>query len=270
MFSIASKGDLSFYVFPHLEATNLMVHGFTTRVGGVSAGSYDSLNTAFHVGDDDGNVLINRDLACRALGINFRHLVAGRQVHGDEIRVVGERDKGRGALSEEDSLPYTDALVTGLRGVPLSSYYADCVPIFLLDPVRRVAALAHAGWKGTVLRIGQKVVARMAAVYGTDPADCLAGVGPSIGPCCYEVDEPVICRFRESHLDCQEFAAAVSPGKWKLNLWEANRFILLEAGLKPANIITAGICTACNNELFFSYRAQAGKAGRMASLIMLK
>jgi len=270
LFSIASKGDLSFYVFPHLEATNLVVHGFTTRVGGVSTGSYDSLNTAFHVGDDDGNVLINRDLACRALGINFRHLVAGRQVHGDEIRVVEECDKGRGALSEEDSLPYADALVTGQSGLPLSSYYADCVPIFLLDPVLRVAALAHAGWKGTVLRIGQKVVARMAAVYGTDPADCLAGVGPSIGPCCYEVDEPVICRFRESHLDCQEFAAAVSPGKWKLNLWEANRFILLEAGLKPANIITAGICTACNNELFFSYRAQAGKAGRMASLIMLK
>lgn len=270
MFSIASKGDLSFYVFPHLEATNLVVHGFTTRVGGVSTGSYDSLNTAFHVGDDDGNVLINRDLVCRALGINFRHLVAGRQVHGDEIRVVEECDKGRGALSEEEALPYTDALVTGLRDVPLSSYYADCVPIFLLDPVRKVAALAHAGWKGTVLRIGQKVVARMAAVYGTDPTDCLAGVGPSIGPCCYEVDEPVICRFRESHPDCQELAAAVSPGRWKLNLWEANRLNLLEAGLKPANIIAAGICTSCRNDMFFSYRAQAGKAGRMASLIMLK
>jgi hypothetical protein len=184
--------------------------------------------------------------------------------------VVEERDKGRGALSEEDSLPYTDALVTGLRGVPLSSYYADCVPIFLLDPVRRVVALAHAGWKGTVLRIAQKVVARMAAVYGTDPADCLAGVGPSIGPCCYEVDEPVLSRFRDSYPDCQKVATAVSPGKWKLNLWEANRFTLLEAGLKPANIIAAGICTSCCNELFFSYRAQAGMAGRMASLIMLK
>jgi YfiH family protein len=270
LFSIASKGDLSFYIFPHLEATNLVVHGFTTRVGGVSTGSYDSLNMAFHVGDDDGNVLINRDLACRALGINFRHLVAGRQVHGNEIRVVEECDKGRGALSEEDSLPYTDALVTGLRGTPLSSYYADCVPIFVLDPVRRVTALAHAGWKGTVLKISLKVVARMTEVFGTDPADCLAGIGPSIGPCCYEVDKPVISRLRESCQDYQKFAAAVSPGKWKLNLWEANRITLLETGLKPANIVAAGICTSCRNDLFFSYRAQAGKAGRMASLIMLK
>lgn len=270
MSSIAQKGDLSFYVFPHLEASNLVVHGFTTRVGGVSTGFYDSLNTSFHVGDSDCNVLLNRKLACRALGIDPRHLVAGRQVHGDGIRVVEEGDKGRGAQAEEDSLPETDALVSGLQGVPLSSYYADCVPIFLLDPVRRVAALAHAGWKGTVLKIGQKVVERMTGVFGTDPADCLAGVGPSIGPCCYEVDEPVISRFREACPGCQKLAEAVSQGKWKLNLWEANRFNLLEAGLKTANILTANICTSCSKDLFFSYRAQKGMAGRMVSLIMLK
>jgi copper oxidase (laccase) domain-containing protein len=121
-----------------------------------------------------------------------------------------------------------------------------------------------------VLKIGQKVVERMTGVFGTDPADCLAGVGPSIGPCCYEVGEPVISRFREACQGCQKLAEAVSPGKWKLNLWEANRSVLLEAGLKPANILTAGICTSCRNDLFFSYRAQNGRAGRMASLIMLK
>lgn len=270
MFLIAPKGDLSFYVFPHMEASNLVVHGFTTRAGGVSTGSYYSLNTAFHVGDDDRNVTFNRALACRALGINPCLLVAGRQVHGDRIKIVEECDLGKGAFSDENSLPDTDALVTGLRGVPLSSYYADCVPIFVLDPVRGVTALAHAGWKGTVLKIGLKVVERMTEVFGTDPGDCLAGVGPSIGPCCYEVDEPVISRFREAYPGSLKFANVISPGKWKLDLWEANRFTLYEAGLKPVNILTARICTSCNNDLFFSYRAQKGRAGRMASLIMLK
>lgn len=253
-----------------MESSNIITHGFTTRAGGVSTGFYHSLNTSLNVGDNDLNVRSNRELACRALGINPHRLVAGSQVHGAGIRVVEECDMGKGALSYEDSLPDTDALITGLRGVPLASFYADCVPIFFLDPVRKVAALAHAGWKGTVLKIGLKVVERMTGFFGTDPLDCLAGVGPSIGPCCYEVDEPVMYRFREAFPHCEQFFEAVSPGKWKLNLWEANRHTLLTAGLKPVNILTACVCTSCNKDLFFSYRAQKGKTGRMASLIMIK
>ncbi|MFX4261440.1 peptidoglycan editing factor PgeF [Pelotomaculum propionicicum] len=270
MYSIAPKGDLKFYTFAHLESSGLVAHGFTTRVGGVGTGYYDSLNTSFNVGDDDFNVRQNRDLACRALGINPGHLVAGRQVHGDGIRVVEKCDMGKGAFSYEDSLPDTDALITGLRGVPLSSYYADCVPVFFLDPVRKVVALAHAGWKGTVLKIGLKVVERMAGCFGTDPLDCLAGVGPSIGPCCYEIDEPVMSRFRDVFHGGRQFAEAVAEGKWKLNLWEANRATLIEAGLKPENVLTSRLCTSCHGDLFFSHRAQKGRTGRMASLIMLK
>lgn len=267
---IAPKVGLTFYTFPHLDSSNLVTHGFTTRVGGVSTGFYQSLNTSFNVGDDELNVRANREYACRALGIDPLRLVAGRQVHGAGIRVVEEGDTGKGALSYEDSLPDTDALITGLRGVPLSSYYADCVPIFLLDPVRKVAALAHAGWKGTVLKIGLKVVERMAQSFGTDPLDCLAGIGPSIGPCCYEVDEPVMSRFQEVFNDCRQVAETVAEGKWNLNLWEANRLTLLEAGLKPVNIVTARLCSSCHSDLFFSHRAQKGRTGRMASLIMLK
>lgn len=270
MLQIAQKGDLKYYAFPHMELSKLAAHGFTTREGGVSTGAYQSLNTAFHVGDDDFNVQTNRGLACRALGMDPCRLVAGRQVHGAGIKVVHECDVGKGALSYEDALPDTDALITGLRGVPLSSYYADCVPIFFFDPVRKVAALAHAGWKGTVLKIGLKVVEMMTWVFGTDPHDCLAGVGPSIGPCCYEVDEPVMCRVREAFPGSRHFAEVVSKDKWKLNLWEANRFTLLEAGLKPENILTARLCTSCHEDLFFSYRAHKGRTGRMASLIMLK
>lgn len=267
---VTKKGNLEVYTFPHLEATGLVVHGFTTRTGGVSDGPYRGLNTAFHVGDIDFHVQTNRALACNALGINPDHLVAGNQIHGDIVMIVGEQDKGRGALSEKDSLPDTDALVTGSAGVPLSSYYADCVPIFFLDPVNKVIALAHAGWKGTVLKIGQKTVERMAVVFGTDPRDCLAGVGPSIGPCCYEVDEQVAGQFRDSFSEFLDLAESLSPGKWKLNLWEANRRVLLAAGLKSENILTARICTSCNSDLFFSYRAHNGKTGRMAALIMLR
>jgi YfiH family protein len=197
-------------------------------------------------------------------------MVAGNQVHGDIVTIVGETDQGRGAFSEKDALPGTDALVTAAAGLPLASFYADCVPIFLLDPVNRVVALAHAGWKGTALRIGQKTVEVMAAAFGTDPRDCLAGVGPSIGPCCYEVDEKVISHFGGGISVPSDLAGAVSPGKWKLNLWEANRRVLLAAGLKAANILAACICTSCHSDRFFSYRAHKGKTGRMMAIIMLK
>ncbi len=152
----------------------------------------------------------------------------------------------------------------------MASFYADCVPIFLLDPVNKVVALAHAGWKGTALRIGRKTVEEMAATFGTDPRDCLAGVGPSIGPCCYEVDEKVISHFWDGISVPSDLAGAVSPGKWKLNLWEANRRVLLAAGLKDENILSACICTSCHSDMFFSYRAHKGKTGRMMAIIMLK
>lgn len=261
---------LKFYTFSHFEKTGLVAHGFTTRLGGKSKGPYAGLNTAFNVGDDVENVRANRALACAALGINPYHMVAGEQVHGDRIEVVGLQELGRGALSYEESLPGTDALVTGTPGVPLSSYYADCVPVFLLDPVNKVAALVHAGWKGTVLKIGQKTVQLMESVFSTNPAQCLAGIGPSIGPCCYEVGMEVIEAFRGVFPYWKDMARPVSPGKWRLNLWEANRRALLDAGLEDRNMSVACICTSCHNHIFFSYRAQGGISGRMASILMLR
>lgn len=264
------RNKLQFFIFNHFEATGLVVHGFTTRNGGHSRDPYTSLNTAFHVGDAPEKVRANRLSACQALGISFKNLVAGKQVHGDSVAIVDEKDMGKGALSYVDALPDTDALVTGARKVPLSSYYADCVPIFLLDPGHKVVALAHAGWKGTVLKIGKKTVNKMVEHFGTEPAKCLAGIGPSIGPCCYEVDEKVIGPLRQEFDGSADFIEAISPGKWRLNLWEANRRALLESGLLPDNIKTASICTCCHPLDFFSYRAEKGTTGRMASFLMLK
>ncbi|OPY57685.1 MAG: Laccase domain protein [Pelotomaculum sp. PtaU1.Bin035] len=269
-FMNVEKGNLLFYKAPFFETTGLVTHGFTTRPGGVSEGPYSALNTAFHVGDAIENVRTNRALACEALGIDPEGIVAGSQVHGDRVEVVEYRDKGRGARTLEDCLPDVDALVTAVPGVPLSSYYADCVPIFLLDPARKVVALAHAGWKGTVVKIGRKTVQRMTAGFGTNPGDCLAWIGPSIGSCCYEVDGRVIRLFQKSFAYWAMLTVAASPGKWRLNLWEANRRVLLDAGLLEKNIAVAGACTSCGGDLFFSYRAQGGITGRMASLIMLK
>ncbi|HHU87184.1 MAG: peptidoglycan editing factor PgeF [Pelotomaculaceae bacterium] len=270
MQSLTFKGGLQFYIFPHFENSGKVIHGFTTRNGGVSRAPYSSLNTAFHVGDDEADVRTNRQMACAALGLNPADLVAGRQVHGDRIEVVGLEDRGRGAISDNSSLPGTDALVTGITGVPLSSYYADCVPVFLLDPVKGVIAIAHAGWKGTALRIAEKTLKKMRDSFGVAPRDCLAGIGPSVGPCCYEVDERVISPFQKSFPGIRDLAVPTPSGRWRLNLWEANRRTLLDAGLKAENIVSSRICTSCHQQHFYSYRAQGGNTGRMTALIMLK
>lgn len=263
------EGTVKWLLWEAFLDTGLVSHGFTTRHGGVSTGEFATLNMAFHVGDDPGHVLTNRERACRALEMNPAHLVAGQQVHGDRVAVVGKVHRGRGARSTEDALPATDALITGELLVPLSSYYADCVPVFLLDPVRRVVGLAHAGWRGTYLDIAAKTVEAMGRFFGSRPGDCLAGIGPSIGPCCYEVDAPLVDLFKEHFPFWQDLLVPNPSGKWQLDLWEANRRVLLEAGLVPENIFTAGVCTCCRQDLFFSYRGSGGRTGRMAALIML-
>ncbi|MBC7325417.1 MAG: peptidoglycan editing factor PgeF, partial [Moorella sp. (in: Bacteria)] len=196
----------------------------------VSGGSYASLNMSFRVGDPPENVLINRLSICRVLGAELADLVAAAQVHGDTVAVVTARDRGKGAKEAESALPATDALITGDPGVLLSSYHADCVPVFLLDPVQRVIGVAHAGWKGSALKIAAKTVQAMQKSFGTRPRDCLAGIGPAIGPCCYEVDEPVFSCFQSAFADRPVLFNPAAPGRWHLNLWEANRRALLEAG----------------------------------------
>ncbi len=251
--------------------TGLVTCGFSTRLGGVSQQPYHSLNLAFHVGDQVEDVLINRQFFFTDLGVNPAEIVAGHQVHGQGVAVVTDSDKGRGARSWDTVIPATDALITATPGVPLTTYYADCVPVFLLDPVRRVIAVVHAGWKGTVLRIAKSTLDMMVRRFGTDLATCLAAIGPSIGPCCYQVDavvaDPVSAAFPAL---AGELLVADGSGRWKLNLWQANREVLLEAGLPTEAISTSSICTSCRNDVFFSHRADGGRTGRMAAVLMLK
>jgi len=262
--------DIVYYTVPSFSASGLVVHGFSGRTGGVSQGPYDSLNLSIHTQDKLENVLENRRRLAELLGIAPTDLVGAHQVHEDRIYRVTKEDKGRGSLEPGSAIPATDALMTNERGLALIAFFADCVPVFFLDPRHKAIALAHAGWNGTVAKIAAKTVKAMQEAFNSEPAEILAAVGPSIGPCHYEVDAPVIAKFKEAFPGQEEriFRPAPKTGHAYLNLWEANVLQLQEAGIAAENITLAGICTFCRQEEFFSHRG--GMAGRQAALIMLK
>lgn len=258
-----------YLTFDIFTQTKLVRHAFTTRRGGVSQRGFSSLNLGFHVGDEEANVQENHQRICAALGVQTGQVVAGHQVHGTEVQVVDASHQG-GAYNPSLALPDTDGLVTSQAGVMLASYHADCTPVMLLDPVSRAIGLVHAGWKGTVGKIAAQGIAHMKAAFGSNPRDCLAVVGPSIGPCCYQVGPLVLAQVQEQYEDWPVLVTEDGLEKWRLNLWKANRMALEEAGLLPEHIVESGLCTACHLDLFFSYRAQSGVCGRMASLFMLE
>lgn len=258
------------YEIPSFKQTGLVSHGFSTRVGGVGSAPYDALNLALHVGDDPVAVVENRKIICRALGADFERFVAAEQVHGVNIAVVGEEHAGSGAVNYESAIPNTDGIITDRPGLLLATFYADCVPIFILDPVRKVIGSVHAGWKGTVARIGAAAIGKMQDVFGCNPADCLVGIGPSIGPCCYEVDKPLIDKFRSEFSWWKNVITETNEGRSFLDLWKSNLRIMTEAGVKIQNIELAETCTCCNQEKLFSYRGSGGITGRMGAFIMLK
>ncbi|KYH32579.1 peptidoglycan editing factor PgeF [Neomoorella mulderi] len=242
---------------------------YSTRAGGVSRPPYTGLNLGLHVGDEPAAVLANRRLLATALDLPLEDWVIGEQVHGNRVALVGRQDTGRGAAELATALPGVDALVTAAPGVTLVAFFADCVPLYLVDPVRGVIGLAHAGWKGTVLQVGTQVVARMAAEFNSNPNDLLAAIGPAIGPCCYQVDNRVAGAVKEHLPWAGEVLTPDGPGHYRLDLPRANYLELLAAGLKPEHITSAGLCTCCRAGTFFSYRAAGGPTGRQAALLSL-
>ncbi|BCG60228.1 peptidoglycan editing factor PgeF [Paenibacillus sp. URB8-2] len=250
--------------------------GFTGRTGGAGRAPYESLNCAFHVGDIPEDVIKNRKMVAESLGFALEDWTCGEQVHGAEIAVVTADDKGRGSLDRSSAFVDTDGLLTDVPGVLLVSFYADCVPLFFHDPVAGAVGLAHAGWKGTVAEIALAMVRRMEDVYGSRKENIRGAIGPSIGACCYEVDDFVMDRVRsleDSLVREQESAESLySPStahisKMMLNLKELNRRIMIKAGILPTHIECTTWCTSCSHDLFFSYRKENGVTGRMASWI---
>lgn len=252
--------------------------GFTGRNGGVSKAPYHTLNCAFHVGDRPEDVIANRELVADTLGFTLADWTCGEQVHSADIAIVGPELRGAGSENRETGIQDTDGLLTNVPGMMLASFYADCVPLFFHDPVRQVVGLAHAGWKGTVAGIAGKMVKRMVDHYACSPENIVAAIGPSIGFCCYEVDDKVMSHVRDlekhflgnEHYSTSDWYIAKEDGKSMLNLKEMNRHIMIKAGILPTHIECTSWCTSCRNDLFFSYRKDGGKTGRMASWIGLK
>ncbi len=252
--------------------------GFTGRHGGVSAKPYDSLNLAFHVGDVPEHVIENRRRIAGALGFSLEDWTCGEQVHSGDVAIVRAGDRGRGSLDRDSAFQDTDGLVTNVPGILLTSFYADCVPLYFWDPATEAVGLAHAGWKGTVAGIAGNMVSAMTSEYGSDPSQIRAAIGPSIGACCYEVDDRVMERVRQlllSPQDSEENPQSAmyidkGNGKYMLNLKEINRRIMIKAGILAEHIECTTWCTSCNNDLFFSYRKDGGTTGRMASWIGMR
>ena len=247
-----------------------IIHAISTRQGGASSKPYDSLNLALHVGDSDEDVLKNRRLFAYSLGVDPRHIVTPEQVHGVTVHSVTASDAGRGGLSYADAVKATDALITDEPNLPLMLCYADCTPLLFYDPTHGAIGVAHAGWKGTVGKIGAVTIGAMTEAFGTDPQDVLAAVGPAIGVCCYEIGEAVTSAVRDAFPQDTDKVLRTEGGKTYFNLSEANRLTLLAAGLQNGNIETANDCTFCENNWYFSYRAAAGRTGRIAALMALR
>ncbi len=249
---------------------NLSV-GFTTRNGGFSKYPYHANNMALHVSDDDVTVIKNRVRLTTALNFSFHTFTAADQIHGNQIAIITDKNKGKGRDSLEDTIQNTDGLVTNQPDILLTSFYADCVPLFFLDPIKKVVGLAHAGWKGTVLKIATNMVDAMKETFQSNEKDIKVAIGPSIGQCCYEVNDVVIEPLITSMNKIPQGAIInKNNGHYDLDLNKINQQILIDAGILPNNIELSSWCTSCNSQLFYSHRKEHGKTGRMASWIGLR
>ena len=265
-----NKG-VTWLAYPAFEQFKDIVHGFSTRLGGVSEGIYASMNLSFTRGDDDAAVYENYRRFAAALDFSEKDIVTSDQTHTANVRIVTEGDRGNGITKPR---PYTDVdgMITNVRGLVLATFYADCVPLYFIDPVHHAIGLSHSGWRGTVAKIGAVTVKKMRETYGTDPSDVYAAIGPSICQDCYEVSEDVILEFQNSFEPehWEKLFYKKENGKYQLNLWEANKIIMKEAGIAEEHISMPGICTCCNPEFLFSHRASHGKRGNLGAFLGLK
>jgi len=259
---------IPYVVFPSIEEFSWLRHACSTRLGGVSVGIYATMNLGFQNGDIRENVYENYKRICNAIGVVPESVVHAKQTHKDQVRVVTREDRGKGYNRERD-YDDIDALVTNIPDVTLTILTADCVPVFLVDPVKRAIGLTHSGWRGTVAGIAAKTVQCMQDNFGSNPADIVAVTGPCICCDCYEVGDEVADAFRNEYgAEVFELISIQRNGKTHINLSEAITQSLFQIGVKKVE--QSGFCTACNSELLFSHRATQGKRGTLASFIAMK
>lgn len=267
--TLVSDGDLKYVQFDCFEKySDCLIHCMSTRAGGVSTGECFSLNLGYNRNDAGENVSENFRRICDTVGIDCRSLVFSNQIHDTRIRIVSEDDKGKGFCRESDIIGY-DGLVTDRRGVTLVTFYADCVPLFFYESEKKVAALVHSGWKGTLENIAGEAVKKMAADFYCRKDKIIAAIGPSINKCCFEVGSDVHERFAHKYNDAG-FFQYIGDDKCKLDLQGIISAELVKSGLLPENINRSGICTKCNSSLFFSHRGDSGRTGSLAAFMQLR
>lgn len=266
-----SESSVPFLKYPMLTELGVVKHGFSTRLGGVSQGCYESMNLSFARGDREEDVRENFRRIAKAIGVRCEDMVFSQQTHTTNVRVVTDADRGMGMVRP---LEYqdVDGLVTNVPGICLVTFYADCVPLFFVDPVKRVIGLSHSGWRGTVGKIGKRTVELMEKEYGCNPGEIYAAIGPSICQDCYEVSEEVVEQFRQQFhpSDWERLFYQKENGRFQLNLWNANELILREAGICEDHIAVTNVCTHCNSDVLFSHRTTGDKRGNLAAFLALK
>ncbi len=260
------QNGVVYYTFPAFDDVSFVRHGFSTRLGGVSAGTFESMNLSYTRGDDAAAVRANFDRFCTAIGVSSENAVVSAQEHHTVIYNATAADRGRG-VTRERGYADIDGLLTDEPNVVLFTQYADCVPLFFVDPVRKVVGTSHAGWRGTAAGIGAVTVERMCADYGCRREDILVGIAPSIGPCCFEVDAPVITEFQKLSFYDEGCYMPVGDDKALIDLWEVNRRTLIEAGIDPAHITVTDLCTKCHPHVFWSHRVTGAQRGSLAGAI---
>ena len=257
--------------YPLFQETGIVTSAFSTRLGGVSEGYYSSLNLSFDRGDDPARVLENFKRIGASMGVNVEDMVLSKQTHTTNVRVVTAEDKGKGVMRERN---YTDVdgMITNVPGICLVTSYADCVPLYFVDPVKKAIGLSHSGWRGTVGKIGKNTVQLMQENFGSKPEDLLAAVGPSVCMDCYEVSEDVIEQFKEAFEKkyWEDFFYKKENGKYQLNLWKANELIFLESGILPEHMAITNVCTHCNSKILYSHWTMGNNRGNLCAFLALK
>lgn len=262
------QNDLRYLILPEWNEQGV-VTAFTTRTGGLSTGSFQSLNMGLHVGDEKDLVIANRSIVCHSLGFDLKQMVCCEQVHGNGVVVVDNQDAGRGSNSHSDSLPGYDAMITNCPGIFLTEFYADCIPLYFFDPEQRVIGLAHSGWKGTALRIADATIATMKNHFRCQLRDIQVFIGPGIGPECFYIDEQRRSLVERLFTFSNEIIYPNNENRYIWDLHLSNLLILKQSGIPEDNITAFHICTACNPDWFFSYRGSGGHTGRMSAVIGL-
>ena len=266
VFRNVERGGVPYLSFKALEDTGMVINGFSTRLGGASKGRFASRK------DDPADVLENFTRMADALGVERDRMVVSYQTHTTNVRRVTREDEGKGVIRERD-YRNVDGLITDVPGITLVTFYADCVPLYLVDPVHHAIGLSHSGWRGTVRRMGQVTMDAMKEAFGTRPEDVTACIGPSICRDCFEVGEEVAEAFADAfdpkYRDAL-YRANAKPGKYQLDLWKANEIIFQEAGVPKEQIHTTNICTMCNSDYLFSHRRVGEERGNLAAFLSIR